>query len=168
MQWNKLVKASQIAGRLAAVSSPLTDISALEFTPSGRVMGDAMSDAAVSVACGHGTGTTCEATALARLHQGSDGTCGTVTNGMIGVCDVAGFVPAANIRVTYSNGGLGYVGRAAGPVAIVTVSIHDIPFNFFMLDRVFALVGGSQAALTLPSFPVTFVGEDLSSCEGCS
>ena len=67
---------------------------------------------------------------------------------MIGVCDVAGFVPAANIRVTYSNGGLGYVGRAAGPVAIVTVSIHDIPFNFFMLDRVFRLGRReSQAAL---------------------
>lgn len=167
MQWNKLVKASQVAGRLASVSSPLTDVSALDLTPAGRVMGDAMPADAVSVSCGYGTGQACSATPLARLHQGSDALCGTVTNGMIGVCDVAGFVPAENIRVTYSNGGLGYVGRAAGPIAIVTVSIHDIPFNFFMLDRLFSFFGGGQSDWVLPSFPVTFVGEDLSSCEGC-
>ena len=165
MQWNQVVKASQVAGRFAAVSDPLTNISTLDFA---GIEGDPTPGTVRSVSCGYGT-TACDAVGLQRLYNGGDGVCGAVNNRIRGVCDIAPFVPANNIRITYSNGGLGYVGRPSGPVPVVTVEIVDIPFNFFALGAVFDLFGDGSGGddWTMQPFPVTFVGEDLSSCEGC-
>ena len=170
MSWIQLTKAAQVGARLATVSEPLTEISSLStFNASdfpNRIGGDAMPANGASVSCGAGTGTACDMDELARLYFGGDNTCGNTSNGLRGICDIAPFLPPERIRVTYSNGGLGYVGRPFGPVVVVTVEFVDVPFNFLIFSRL--LNSHTQTRVfTFPSFPVTFVSEDLSNCEGC-
>lgn len=160
-QWNQAVKAMQIGARLAAVSTPLADIGLL--VPTGAA-GDPIPSGAASVTCGAGV-TACNVTELNRLVTGGDGTCGQTANGVIGVCDVAGFISASNLRITYHRSGLGYIGRPFGPVLTVTLEARDLNFDFLVLDN---LIPG-LASIAIPTHPVSITSEDLSDCDGaCS
>lgn len=165
-QWNQTVKAMQLGARLAAVSSPLTDISALNIYTTAVAPGDPAPLEGVSVSCGAGT-TACDATELARLLTGGDG-CGDLSTGVSGICDVAPFIGAENLRITYYRSGLGYVGRPFGPVVSITLEVRNLNFDFLLLDdlsRFFARDEGPVlGAIAIPAHPVTITSEDMSSC----
>ncbi|MDU8928274.1 TadE/TadG family type IV pilus assembly protein [Alisedimentitalea sp. MJ-SS2] len=168
-QWSQVVKATQISARRAAVSSPLTDISALSNYGTGAVVSAPISPPfPAPISCGAGT-TACDSTQLDRLYYGSDNNCTDFDpNGVVGFCDVAWFVPKSSIRVTYSRSDLGYVGRPAGPVVTVTVETRNLYFNFFLLDQIMAYFGplGMPAGISIPPHPVSMTSEDL--CSGVS
>ncbi len=162
-QWNQATKAVQIGARLAAVSSPITGDTAYEALTddhSGIPEGDPTPTAAVSVSCGAGT-TACDAARLARLMDGGDGSCvpsGTLS--MMGMCDIAPFISAENVRVTYYRSGLGYVGRPFGPVSTITVELRNLSFDFLIADE---LIPG-LTSLTIPAQPVSITSEDVNNC----
>ena len=53
--------------------------------------------------------------------------------------------------------GMGFAGRLGGPVPTITVSLQNLPFQFFFL-------GGLMRFVNIPNIPasVTITGEDLS------
>jgi len=163
LQWNQATKAVQIGARLAAVSSPITgDVAydGLVADHAGIPEGDPTPSASVSVSCGAGT-TACDATRLARLLDGGDGSC--VPSGelsMMGMCDFAPFISAENVRVTYYRSGLGYVGRPFGPVSTITVELRQLTFDFLFADK---LIPG-LTSLTIPAQPVSITSEDVNNC----
>lgn len=160
-QWNQTVKAMQVGARRAAVSTPLTDISALSSYGSAVAQGDpvpmpASTAAPRSVSCGAGANP-CDADALARLMNGSDDD----GSGITGIRDVAPFIQPENIRITYQESGLGYVGRPFGPVLTVTLEVRNLAFDLLLLDTLLSV--------NIPAHPVAITSEDLSDCEGtCS
>ena len=169
MQWNRTVKAIQVGARFATVSDPLTSIATLRARPTGAVDGDRDPlDATRNVTCGAGT-IDCDADALARLMTGSDGQCGgsPTPGGRAGICDIAPFIRPENIRISYSSSGLGYVGRPAGPVVVVTLEMRNLYFDFFVLGAVLRAFGSDTSSLPIPTHPVSLVSEDMSDCEGC-
>jgi len=162
-QWNQATKAVQIGARLAAVSSPITgDIAyaALTADHAGIPEGDPTPSASLSLSCGAGT-TACDSDRLARLLDGGDGSCepgGGLS--MTGMCDMAPFISAANVRVTYYRSGLGYVGRPFGPVSTITVELRDLSFDFLIIDD---LIPG-LTSLRIPAQPVSITSEDVNDC----
>ncbi|ANT63763.1 hypothetical protein AYJ57_25165 (plasmid) [Salipiger sp. CCB-MM3] len=157
-QWNQTVKGMQLGARLAAVSTPLTDISSLNSFETAVSQGDPTPNEALAISCGAGT-TACDATELGRLLNGGDA-CGAFTTGLVGVCDVAPFIGAENLRVTYYRSGLGYVGRPFGPVLSITLEVRNLNFDFFLLDDLIPGLG----QIAIPAHPVTITSEDMSSC----
>ncbi len=156
-QWNQTVKAMQVGARRAAVSTPLTDISTLSSYAAGVSQGDpvpmpSLPTAPRSVSCGAGA-TACDAAALARLMDGRDDD-GT---GITGIRDIAPFIAPENVRITYQESGLGYVGRPFGPVLTVTLEVRDLAFDLLILDML--------VPVTIPAHPVAITSEDLSDCE---
>ncbi|NDW01111.1 TadE/TadG family type IV pilus assembly protein [Salipiger sp. PrR002] len=155
-QWNQTVKALQVGARRAAVSTPLTDISALTSYDSAVGQGDPVpmpgsSGTPRSVSCGAGADP-CDTDALARLMNGS---------GLTGIQDIAPFIGPENIRVTYQESGLGYVGRPFGPVLTVTLEVRNLAFDLLLIDDL--------VPVNIPAHPVAITSEDLSDCEGtCS
>lgn len=168
-QWNQTVKAMQLGARLAAVSDPLiTDAqwTALEDAiKAGAVPGDPVADpdsTPATQSCGAGT-SACKADEMDRLIHGSDGICDpNVAGGTPGVCDFNEYINASNLRITYRNSGLGYVGRPNGPVVTVTVESVGLQFRLPLLS---ALPGVDADSFTIPAHPVTVTSEDLSSCK---
>ena len=168
MQWNQTVKAIQVGGRLATVSSPLTDISALNVHPSGSIQGNPQPfDTNLTVSCGAGTGTACNAAALRRLMRGADDRCRSTGGGRRGICDIAPFIRPENVRITYANAGLGYVGRPEGAVVLVTLEMRNLYFDFFILGNVLSFFGNDRQGVPIPTHPVSLVSEDLADCESC-
>ncbi|WP_353474344.1 pilus assembly protein [Salipiger sp. H15] len=164
-QWNQTVKAMQVGARRAAVSTPLTDISTLSQYAAGLGQGDPVPlptspNLPRSVSCGAGA-SPCNATELARLMTGSD----DGGSGITGISDIAPFIGPENIRITYTESGLGYVGRPFGPVLTVTLEVRNLTFDFLLLDALIPALG----TFTIPANPVAVTSEDLSDCEGgCS
>ena len=162
-QWNQATKAVQIGARLAAVSSPITGDAAyagLVADHSGIPEGDPTPSSPASVSCGAGA-VACDATRLARLLDGGDGSCqpsGTLS--MMGMCDFAPFITSDNVRVTYYRSGLGYVGRPFGPVSTITVELRQLSFDFLLADD---LIPGLSSFM-IPAQPVSITSEDVNNC----
>ncbi|MFY0666068.1 MAG: hypothetical protein JXQ97_15700 [Natronospirillum sp.] len=166
-QFAQTAKATQVGARLAAVSDPVASAAAMGALIAdypANSQGDPAPDpgsSPVSVVCGAGAAA-CDTTELARLLTGGDGVCGQVTNGIRGICDVAPFIAAENIRVSYHRSGLGYIGRPDGPVATITVETRNLTFDFLILDRIITALTN----IAIPAHPVSITSEDLSSCKG--
>jgi len=64
-----------------------------------------------------------------------------------------------NVQVTYSQNGLGFVGRPNGLPVTVTVSLTGMTFQFLVIDKLLGFGG----TFTMPPFTATLIGEDLSS-----
>ncbi|MFY0692778.1 MAG: pilus assembly protein [Paracoccaceae bacterium] len=163
-QWNQSVKAVQIGSRIAAVSSPIvgdTAYQALTDDLAGIDAGDPTPGTNLVVTCG-ADAAPCDAVRLNRLLTGSDGACASPggAGSIIGMCDVAPFIGAENVRISYNRSGLGYVGRPFGPVTNITVELRDITFDFLLLD---ALVPG-VSSFNIPAHPVSFTSEDVNDC----
>ena len=166
-QWNMAAKAAQVGARVASISHPV-DSDLLLFTglEGGAQPGDPMpvftsTCVGSTTTCtgsypGSGRSGTYNAAAMNRIVFGQEGACSLPATGLAGMCDVMR-VTKDNITVTYSFGGLGYAGRPDGPVPVVSVTLHDVNFDFLLLGR---LIGLNR--LTIPPFTVTAVGEDLS------
>ena len=67
-------------------------------------------------------------------------------------------IKVANVTVTYEETGLGFACRPGGPVPTITVQLHDITFNFLLLN----LIPGI-GPITMPAMKTTMTGEDMSS-----
>lgn len=68
------------------------------------------------------------------------------------------FITPANVQVTYSPNGLGFVGRPGGLPMTVTVQLIGMQFNFFVIG---ALIG-QNGPFAMPNFTATLIGEDMS------
>ena len=75
-----------------------------------------------------------------------------------GMCDIFSRITAANVQIVYSQTGLGFAGRQAGPVPTISVSLQNMTFQFFFLN---GLMGFANMAM--PSFTATVTGEAMSS-----
>lgn len=169
-QWQQTGRAVAIGARLAAVSDPLApaasyDALASDYLTSTTVgTGDPVPAALVRVTCAGATppsgASTCLATPFNRILFGSDNTCNpSFGTSVPGMCDLNARITAANVLVTYTRDGLGYVGREGGPVVTVTVQLRNMTFQTFFLGRLFGL-----NSIPMRPSPITFTGEDLASC----
>ncbi|OHV74376.1 TadE/TadG family type IV pilus assembly protein [Ensifer sp. LCM 4579] len=156
-QWNQTVKALQYGARLAAVSDPLTgDFSAVfPVNPSDPLLNGKATpnDATISSSCGPKLAN-CNAAALNRLMFGN--------GGRPGINDINWRIQPENLVVTYQRSGLGYWGRAEGPVLTMRLEVRDITFDLPLLG---GLLGINN--ITIPAHPVTITTEDLCSFETC-
>jgi hypothetical protein len=64
----------------------------------------------------------------------------------------------ANIVITYTQTGRGYAARPSGPVPTITISLEDLPFQFFFLE---GLAGFRD--IPIPALTTSIMAEDLSS-----
>jgi Flp pilus assembly protein TadG len=183
-EWGFANKALQIGARIAAVSDPvasgLNNLSTTLIT-GGVTPGDPMPDfqvtcdgATASCTCTRGTCTgmgTFSWAAMNKIVCGRNNTSSTEctysstecttaspSNYFLGMCDVFPRIRAANVRVVYTQTGLGFAGRYGGPVPTVTVSLQNLPFQFFFLN---GLMGFRPINIT-PALATT-TGEVLSS-----
>jgi Flp pilus assembly pilin Flp len=161
--WNQTVKAVQVGARLTAVSSPLMTRETYEdFLTSdfgSNTQGGPTPSDALSISCGAGE-TACDSDLLDRVLTGGDGVCGD-GSALVGMCDIAPWLTEDNITVTYSRGGLGYVGRPFGPVSTITLEARDVPFTFMLLDDLMPIL----STITHPPHRVSSTSEDLSNCK---
>jgi Flp pilus assembly protein TadG len=174
IQWNQATKAVGVGARIAAVSDPVASgrntiptnaLSSTVFT--GATMPDfqvTCDGKTAACSCTRGTCTgmgTYSAAAMNLIVFGRDGKgkCGDSTSYYTtGMCDIYAPITTSNIKVVYTQTGLGFAGRAAGPVPTITVSIENLPFQFFFLGSLRRLVN-----LTMPALTTTITGEALSS-----
>ena len=170
-QWTAATKAVEVGARLAAVSDPVA--SGLNTIPTNALsptvlVGGVMPDFEVTCAsatctCTRGTCTGFGAYSAAAMNtivfgRGS-ALCNDATSYYTaGMCDLFPRITAANVRIVYSQTGLGFAGRAAGPVPTITVSLQGLTYQFFFLN---SLPG--FPTITMPSFATTITGESLSS-----
>lgn len=149
-QWNQTVKALQLGARLAAVSDPIVTNYEATFTADYPTdQGSATpspTGAPVSLVCNGATDAGCDVTRLnrlvARMQLFNDS------------------IQKANVIVTYSRSGLGYVGRPGGPVSTIRIEVQNLQFNLPIMN---ALLGFN---FTVPANPVTITSEDLSTTIG--
>jgi Flp pilus assembly protein TadG len=180
-QWNLASKALQIGARIAVVSDPVADglnnlsttlitgtVAAGDPMPSFQVTCDG---AAASCTCTQGTCTgmgTFSWAAMNKIICGRDNTsstqcnystqCNATTYYFRGMCDINPSITAANVRVRYTQTGLGFAGRSGGPVPTVEVLLQNLPFQFFFLN---GLLGFQPINISPATTTVT--GEVLSS-----
>jgi len=172
-QWNAAAKAVQTGARLAAVSDPvasgLNNLSQAVMSasvPPGAAMPNFV------VTCdGRTTTCTCNGNAC-RGMKGYDGaamnnivfgrgssSCSDAKSAEgVGMCDIFPRITPANVKIVYAQTGLGYAGRPGGPVPTITVSLQNLPFQFFFLR---GLMGFHD--FQIPASTVSLTAEDLSS-----
>ena len=75
-----------------------------------------------------------------------------------GMCDIFPRISPANVKIVYAQTGLGYAGRPGGPMPTITVSLQNLPFQFFFLR---GLMGFHD--FQIPASTVSLSAEDLSS-----
>jgi hypothetical protein len=174
-QWNAAAKAVEVGARIAAVSDPvaagLNDLSN-QVVLSGSVASRGLMpwftitcDGSAEVCSCSGTcpgisANSYNTTAMNRIIFGRGSTsCTDATSYYTsGMCDILPSLTAANVRIVYTQTGLGYAGRPGGPVPTITVSLHDLKFQFFFLSY---LLGRS---IPIPAMTTTITAEDL--CSG--
>jgi hypothetical protein len=172
-QWNAAAKSVQIGARLAAVSDPVA--SGLNSLSQAVVSASVPPGAAMPnfvVTCDGRTATcTCNGNAC-RGMKGYDGAAmNTIVFGrgssscsdaksadVAGMCDIFPRITPANVKIVYAQTGLGYAGRPGGPMPTITVSLQNLPFQFFFLR---GLMGFHD--FQIPASTVSLSAEDLSS-----
>jgi Flp pilus assembly protein TadG len=174
-QWTAATKAMQVGARLAAVSDPVatgltgtTNIAKSAVNGTTVFTGDPMPDFQVTCASGacsctrgtcSGMGTYSAAAMNTILFGRGSSACNDATNYYTaGMCDIFPRIAAANVRIVYDQTGLGFAGRAAGPVPTIAVSLQNLTFQFFFLNGLRGF-----ANLAMPPFTTTVTGESLSS-----
>ena len=173
-QWNAAAKAVQIGARLAAVSDSvamgLNGLSAALLSPS---VPPGASMPKFVIIC-NGRTATCICSPLSSCRgvtgynraamntivfgRGSLSCSDVKARDKVGMCDVFPRITPANVVVAYTQTGLGYAGRPGGPVPTVTVSLQNLPFQFFFLG---GLMGFRDRQI--PASTVAVTAGDLSS-----
>ncbi len=151
--WTSGEKAAQMGVRIAAVSDPVAE-ELTEFT--GKTNGNRFGDepmppfAPSTVVC-DGASSSCtngfsfDPAAHARIV--------TEMNRAFG----GNQLDAANVAVDYTPMDLGFVGRPGGPVALVTVRLQNMTWDWVMFDWFLGLDD-----VDMPAFSSSLVSEDLS------
>ena len=171
-QWNAATKAVEIGARIAAVSDPvaigLNRLSAAVMSPTLNPE-DRMPY--FSVTC-DGANATCTCTGACTgvsgysspamnnivFGRGNSACTAASSSYYIGMCNIFDRIGVANVIIAYTQTGLGYVGRPGGPAPTITLSLQNLPFQFFFLG---ALIGLNN--VEIPAMATTITGEDLSS-----
>jgi Flp pilus assembly protein TadG len=162
-QWNAASKATELGGRLAAVSDPVSsDLSTLTGLSSGVNPGDSMPYfkrvcSGSSQSCS--SGGTYSAAAMNTIVYGRGKTgCGTVASGQLtAMCDVYPGLTTSNVTITYEQTGLGFAGKPGGPTPTVTVEVTGLTFDFVFLNGLLGIT-----PMNMPTMRSTITGEDLS------
>jgi Flp pilus assembly pilin Flp len=173
-QWNAAAKAAQIGARLAAVSDPVA--LGLNGLSHGVVSVSVVPGAAMPkfvITCDGGTATcTCNGVRACQGVSGYDrAAMNTIVFGrgssscsdaksadQVGMCDIFPRITPANVKIAYTQTGLGYAGRPSGPMPTITLSIQNLPFRFYFLG---GLIGFRN--LHIPESTTSITAEDLSS-----
>src|SRR5262245_18186859 len=173
-QWNAAAKAVQVGARLAAVSDPvsagLNRLRAAVVTPAVPP-GAAMPNFAITC---NGRTATCQCTPTSACRgvtgydrvamntivfgRGSSSCSDAKSADLVGMCDIFPRITPANVKIVYAQTGLGYAGRPGGPMPTITVSLQNLPFQFFFLR---GLMGFHD--FQIPASTVSLTAEDLSS-----
>ena len=161
-QWNAATKAVQLGGRIASVSSPVSsDLSALTGLEGGADPGVdpfpyfIRTCNGLTASCSGGT---FSQPALDTIVLGRPAAaCASPSVYCTGMREVFPRVQPANVVITYEQTGLGYAGRPGGAVPTITVSLQNLPFQFFFLG---GLMGFGN--INIPVMTTT-TGEDLNS-----
>lgn len=166
-QWNQTVKATQYAARQLAVTNPVVTTfnpKTAAAAPTAADVGNSMPDDGTTWSC---TGNDSQSTApycangLRKIVYGSATssitTCQPLTTAGItpAMCQLNPNIKLGNVKVSYSQTGLGYYGRPNGAVVTIKVEVTGVQLN---LPVVGALLGIN---ITIPSLPVTITSEDL-------
>jgi hypothetical protein len=173
-QWNAAAKAAQIGARLAAVSDPvasglngLSRAIVSESVPPGAAMPKFI------ITCDGRTATcTCDSVRACPgaksydraaiktivFGRGSSSCSDAKSADQVGMCDIFPRITPANVKIVYAQTGLGYAGRPGGPLPTITVSIQNLPFQFYFLG---GLIGFRN--LQIPASTTSIPAEDLSS-----
>ena len=171
-QWNAATKAVEIGARIAAVSDPVAiGLDRLSAAVMSATLNPEDPMPYFSVTC-VGANATCTCTgACSGMGGYSDSAMNNIVFGRgnsactaarssyyIGMCNIFDRIGVANVIIAYTQTGLGYVGRPGGPAPTITLSLQNLPFQFFFLG---ALIGLNN--VEIPAMATTITGEDLSS-----
>ena len=170
-QWNAAAKALLVGARIAAVSDPVADglnnlsvAVAGPFMPAGAPMPSFVvrcDGAARTCTCGGActgiTGYNDAAMNTIVFGRGSSSCSDATSLYYAGMCDIFPRITAANVVIVYTQTGLGYVGRPNGPVPTISITLQNLPFQFYFLG---GLMGLSK--INIPAV-ASIGGEDLSS-----
>ena len=167
-QWNVAARAVQIGARLAALSDPvaagLNGLSSAVLSASVPP-GAAMPKFVIicdgrTATCRCNTSSTCRgvkgydkaAMDTIVFGRGSSSCSDARSRDKLGMCDIFSRITAANVVIEYAQTGLGYAGRPGGPMPTVTVSLQNLPFQFFFLPGLMGLrdwqIPASTTAMT--------------------
>lgn len=170
-QWNAAAKALLVGARIAAVSDPVADgLNNLSVAVAGPFMPAGAPMPSFVVRCDGAARTcTCEG-ACTGITGYNDAAMNTIVFGRgssscsdatslyyAGMCDIFPRITAANVVIVYAQTGLGYVGRPNGPVPTISLTLQNLPFQFYFLG---GLMGLSK--INIPAV-ASIGGEDLSS-----
>jgi hypothetical protein len=171
-QWNATTKAVQLGARIAAVSDPVAtglrglSMAVIDATVSAgtpmpffevKCIGSTRT-CTCSGACIGVSGYSVDAMNAIIFGRGSSSCTDATSPSNVGMCDIAPRIGAANVVITYTQTGLGYAGRPGGPAPTITLSIQNLPFEFFFLS---GLIGFKT--MQMPRFTTSMTAEDLSS-----
>jgi hypothetical protein len=173
-QWNAAAKAVQVGARIAAVSDPVAGgLNGLSMTVVGSAVPPGAPMPSFVITCDGSTSRcvcssagTCPGEVVYNsaamdtivFGRGSSSCTDATSSFNAGMCDVFGRIRPANVVVIYTQTGLGFAGRPGGPVPTITVSLKDLPLQFFFLS---GLMGFSN--LRIPPLTTSMTAEDLSS-----
>lgn len=173
-QWNAATKAVQIGTRIAAVSDPvalglngLSTAVVSAAVPPGAPMpnfvvrcdGAAATCTCLTVGACPGVGAYNPVAMNTIIFGRGSSACSDAKSFYdTGMCDIFSRITASNVVITYAQTGLGYAGRPAGPVPTITISLKNLPFQFFFLG---GLRGFKDIAI--PALTTSITAEDLSS-----
>jgi Flp pilus assembly protein TadG len=187
--WSAATKAVEVGARIAAVSDPvapelktITDSATAEGD--GVLPFTGASSESFQVTCNDGGTKQC--TCLGKLCTGTysfdqaamnkiicgrdnlDSTDCTLTPAnchnatgyyFAGMCDIFPLITTANVKIVYTQTGLGFTGRKGGPVPTITVSTQNLPFRYFFLNGLM----GFQPISINQALPTALTGEVLCS-----
>jgi Flp pilus assembly protein TadG len=175
-QWNMAAKAAEIGARIAAVSDPVA--AGLNQTASSGSLGGSLPSFTVSctssIADGSAGTCTCSGTCTnvgsytpapmqaVVFGRGSASCTDGNSTYNVGMCDIFTRIDATNVRITYTQTGLGFAGRPGGVVPTITVELRNMPFQYFFLGGLLGF-----ANINIPTVRTTITGEDLCSSNAC-
>jgi hypothetical protein len=173
-QWNAAAKAVQVGARIAAVSDPVAGgLNGLSFAVVGAAVPPGASMPNFVITCDGSTSRcvcssegTCpgevvySSAAMDTIVFGrGSSSCNDATSSYnAGMCDIFGRIRPANVVIVYTQTGLGFAGRPGGPAPTITISLKDLPLQFFFLS---GLMGFGN--LRVPPLTTSMTAEDLSS-----
>lgn len=171
-QWNAVSKAVQIGARLAAVSDPVAaGLNGLSVAvvnssappgsdmPRFRVRCERKSETCRCVGACAGVGAYNPAAMKTIVFgRGSSSCTDAASIYEAGMCDIFPRIADANVIIEYVQTGLGFAGRPGGPVPTITVSIGDLPFQFFFLSGILGFDN-----IQIPASTTSMAAEDMSS-----
>ena len=182
-QYNAAAKAVEMGARIAAVWDPvasgLNSLSTNAVAGGGYTAGGPMpyfkvtcdgslATPACSCDSGYCSGVTYSADAMAAIVCGrgstntaacGGGTCPASTSlYATGMCQILGNIRPRNVKVVYTQTGLGYAGRPGGPVPTITVSLVNVTFTYYFLGGLL-----NFANITMPPLTTSITGEYMSS-----